>query len=79
MNLYRDDCDRREDGGNLSAVMTATQAALTDGELVKRVAGGDKAAIRLLFHRHHARVFRFVARQTRSESMADEVTKEAFL
>lgn len=59
--------------------MTNTVAKLNDGELVQRVAGGDKAAIRLLFHRHHARVFRFVARMTRNDAMADEVANEVFL
>ena len=59
--------------------MTINNATLTDDELVKRVASGDKSAIRLLFHRHHARVFRFVARQTRSEAIADEVANEVFL
>lgn len=59
--------------------MTTTGSMQSDGELVRRVAGGDKAAIRLLFHRHHARVFRFVARQTRSEAMADDIANEVFL
>ena len=39
----------------------------SDRELVDRVAKGDRAAVRLLFMRHHARVYRFVARQTGSE------------
>ena len=51
----------------------------SDHELVARVARGDRAAIRLLFMRHHARVFRFVARQTGSETMADDVANEVFL
>ena len=33
----------------------------------------------LLFIRHHARVYRFVARQTGSESMADDIANEIFL
>ncbi|MFZ1681335.1 MAG: sigma-70 family RNA polymerase sigma factor [Rhizobiaceae bacterium] len=56
-----------------------TGSALPDGELVRRVANGDKTAIRLLFNRHHARVFRFVARLSRSESVADEIANEVFL
>lgn len=51
----------------------------SDFELVGRIAGGDKAAIRLLFHRHHARVYRFVVRQTGSEAMADDIANEVFL
>jgi RNA polymerase sigma-70 factor (ECF subfamily) len=51
----------------------------SDRELVARVARGDRAAVRLLFLRHHARVYRFVARQTGSESMADDIANEVFL
>ena len=51
----------------------------TDVELVARVAKGDRAAVRLLFMRHHARVYRFVVRQTGSETMADDIANEVFL
>jgi RNA polymerase sigma-70 factor (ECF subfamily) len=51
----------------------------SDRDLVARVARGDRAAIRLLFMRHHARVYRFVARQTGSETMADDIANEVFL
>lgn len=51
----------------------------SDLELVSRVAKGDRAAVRLLFMRHHARVYRFVARQTGSETMADDIANEVFL
>lgn len=53
--------------------------AETDRALVERVAKGDRAAVRLLFMRHHARVYRFVARQTGSELMADDIANEVFL
>ncbi|MEW9806268.1 sigma-70 family RNA polymerase sigma factor [Mesorhizobium sp. ZMM04-5] len=62
--------------------MVATTTApghQSDHELVARVAGGDRAAVRLLFTRHHARVYRFVARQTGSEMMADDIANEVFL
>ena len=51
----------------------------TDRALVDRVAKGDRAAVRLLFMRHHARIYRFVARQTGSEMMADDIANEVFL
>jgi len=51
----------------------------SDRDLVARVASGDRAALRLLFMRHHARVYRFAARQTGSESMADDIANEVFL
>ena len=59
--------------------MTAASGQQTDIELVGRVAAGDRAAVRLLFMRHHARVYRFVVRQTGSESMADDIANEVFL
>jgi RNA polymerase sigma-70 factor (ECF subfamily) len=62
----------------VAAPMT-TAAPQSDRDLVARVASGDRAAIRLLFMRHHARVYRFVARQTGSESMADDIANEVFL
>lgn len=54
-------------------------AAETDRALVERVAKGDRAAVRLLFMRPHARVYRFAARQTGSELMADDIANEVFL
>ncbi|WP_404925986.1 sigma-70 family RNA polymerase sigma factor [Mesorhizobium sp. ORM16] len=56
-----------------------TGAMETDRALVERVAKGDRAAVRLLFMRHYARIYRFVARQTGSEMMADDIANEVFL
>ncbi|MCH9807158.1 MAG: sigma-70 family RNA polymerase sigma factor [Alphaproteobacteria bacterium] len=50
-----------------------------DRQLVKRIANGEKIALQLLFSRHHTRVFRFVDRQVRDASMAEEVTNDVFL
>jgi RNA polymerase sigma-70 factor (ECF subfamily) len=63
----------------VSPVAATSAAQQTDRELVERVAGGDRAAVRLLFMRHHARVYRFAARQTGSEMMADDIANEVFL
>lgn len=59
--------------------MTAAPGQTTDRDLVGRVAAGDRAAIRLLFMRHHARIYRFVARQMGSEQMADDIANEVFI
>jgi RNA polymerase sigma-70 factor (ECF subfamily) len=59
--------------------MTITADPQSDRALVGKVAAGDRAAVRLLFMRHHAKVYRFVARQTGSESMADDIANEVFL
>jgi len=66
-------------GTDAEMPMNKNNGEYSDFDLVGRVAGGDKAAIRLLFHRHHARVFRFVVRQTGSEAMADDIANEVFL
>jgi RNA polymerase sigma-70 factor (ECF subfamily) len=58
---------------------TTAPGQQSDRELVEQVAKGDRAAVRLLFMRHHARVYRFVARQTGSEMMADDIANEVFL
>lgn len=50
-----------------------------DRDLLKRLANREQAAIRLLFERHQARVFRFVLRIVRIEATAEEVTNEVFL
>lgn len=63
----------------VAPMATPTAAQQSDRELVERVAKGDRAAVRLLFMRHHARVYRFAARQTGSEMMADDIANEVFL
>jgi len=59
--------------------MTAAADPRSDRALVGKVAAGDRAAVRLLFMRHHARVYRFVARQMGSDAMADDIANEVFL
>ncbi len=59
--------------------MSSTSGNVSDSDLMKRIATGDRAAVRLLFMRHHARVYRFVVRQTGSENMADDIANEVFL
>jgi RNA polymerase sigma-70 factor, ECF subfamily len=59
--------------------MSAASGNTSDSDLIKRIASGDRAAVRLLFMRHHARIYRFVVRQTGSENMADDIANEVFL
>ena len=63
----------------VAPTVTTPAAQQSDRELVERVAKGDRAAVRLLFMRHHARVYRFAARQTGSDMMADDIANEVFL
>lgn len=53
--------------------------ALEDRALIKRIAGGDRLAMQVLFARHQTRVFRFVLRLVRREAVAEDVISEVFL
>lgn len=44
-----------------------------------RIAGGDEAAFREIFHEYNARLFPFVVKVTESEDAAREILQEAFL
>ncbi len=53
--------------------------ATTDQALIGLIAKGDRDAMRVLFGRHHLRVFRFVARIVRNEETAEDLLNEVFL
>ncbi|MGL4439136.1 MAG: sigma-70 family RNA polymerase sigma factor [Bosea sp. (in: a-proteobacteria)] len=52
---------------------------LEDGELITRIAGGDRLAMQVLFARHNLRVFRFVVRLVKDETVAEDMIGEVFL
>jgi RNA polymerase sigma-70 factor (ECF subfamily) len=51
----------------------------SDEVLIGRIATGDRLAMQVLFARHHVRVFRFVLRLVRDESVAEDLISEVFL
>src|SRR5919197_3481860 len=53
--------------------------ATSDEELIARIASGDKLAMRVLFARHHVRVYRFVLRLVRDDALAEDLISEVFL
>jgi RNA polymerase sigma-70 factor (ECF subfamily) len=53
--------------------------ATSDEVLIGRVASGDRLAMQVLFARHHLRVYRFVLRLVRDESVAEDLISEVFL
>ncbi len=57
----------------------AAQSEASDEALIRSMAGGDKRAFRMLYVRHHVRVFRFAMRLVGNESTAEEVVNEVFL
>jgi RNA polymerase sigma-70 factor (ECF subfamily) len=62
-----------------AAAVAALASRISDRTLVEFIADGDKAALELLYLRHSARVYRFVARLTGSGSAAEETVIEVFL
>src|SRR5712692_11341608 len=53
--------------------------ATSDEVLIGRIASGDRLAMQVLFARHHLRVYRFVLRLMRDESLAEDLLSEVFL
>lgn len=53
--------------------------ATSDEVLVGRIATGDRLAMQVLFARHHVRVYRFVLRLVRDETVAEDLISEVFL
>lgn len=51
----------------------------SDDDLLRRIGSGDQLAMKVLYARHHVRVFRFILRFVRDESKAEDVLSEAFL
>jgi RNA polymerase sigma-70 factor (ECF subfamily) len=58
---------------------TAARQATPDEALVERIAAGDKLAMQVLFARHHVRVYRFVVRIVKSQTIAEDLISEVFL
>src|SRR5437773_6089350 len=51
----------------------------SDEVLIGRIASGDRLAMQVLFARHHVRVYRFVLRLVREETLAEDLLSEVFL
>ena len=51
----------------------------TDEDLLKRIAAGDRLAMRVLFARHRLRLHRFVLRMVRDETVAEDAVSDTFL
>jgi RNA polymerase sigma-70 factor (ECF subfamily) len=49
-----------------------------DEALIESIAAGDESAMRTLYERYTARVFRFVARMVKDEHLAEDITSEVF-
>jgi RNA polymerase sigma-70 factor (ECF subfamily) len=58
---------------------SSVEHASSDQALIERIASGDKLAMRALFARHHVRVYRFILRLVRDETLAEDLIGEVFL
>jgi RNA polymerase sigma-70 factor (ECF subfamily) len=47
--------------------------------LIERIAGGDQLAMRAFFVRHRTRLYRFLVRIVRNQTLAEDVLSEVFL
>src|SRR5262245_2277773 len=62
-----------------SRVGRQAMQSTSDDVLIGRIATGDRLAMQVLFARHHVRVYRFVLRLVRDESVAEDLISEVFL
>jgi RNA polymerase sigma-70 factor, ECF subfamily len=51
----------------------------SDESLIQRIASGDQLAMRALFARHQVRLYRFLARILRDETLAEDLVSDVFL
>jgi RNA polymerase sigma-70 factor, ECF subfamily len=58
---------------------SAAMQTTSDEALIERIAAGDKLAMQVLFARHQVRVYRFVLRLVRDQSVAEDLIGEVFL
>jgi hypothetical protein len=58
---------------------TTARQTTSNQSLIERIAAADKLAMRVLFARHHVRVYRFALRLVRDETLAEDVIGEVFL
>lgn len=56
-----------------------TGEAADDAVLMKQVAGGDEAALRVLYERHAAGMLRLIRRLTSHHGVAEEILQESWL
>jgi RNA polymerase sigma-70 factor, ECF subfamily len=57
----------------------ASARQTSDSEILGRIAQGDKLAMRVLFARHNARVYRFVLCLVGNEALAEDLVNEVFV
>jgi len=64
---------------SVTPISAAVQADTADRALLAAIAEGDRRAMQKLYGRHSVRVFRFVVRLSRNETLAEDLVNEVFL
>ena len=59
--------------------LPATHAETADKALIDAIARGERRAMNQLYNRHNVRVYRFILRLTRNETIAEDLVSEVFL
>lgn len=67
-------CPRRT-----SAIHTCSDTFVSDGDLIKRIAGRDAAAMHILYVRYRAKTFNYIHRLVREKEDAEDLVSQAFL
>jgi RNA polymerase sigma-70 factor (ECF subfamily) len=65
-------------GLTVAGFQPAASVESTDEKLIERIARGDQLAMRALFARHRLRVYRFVLRMVRDETLAEDLLSDVF-
>ncbi|HLX09730.1 MAG TPA: sigma-70 family RNA polymerase sigma factor [Thermoanaerobaculia bacterium] len=60
-------------------MMSDSEAAASDGELMAAVRDGDLAQLGVLFDRHHVGLFNFFLRLTGNRHLSEDLVQEAFI
>jgi RNA polymerase sigma-70 factor (ECF subfamily) len=55
------------------------EEAVSDADLLQRVAEGDRQAFETLYNRHSAKTFKFLVRLTGNQASAEDLTHDVFL
>ena len=66
-------------GAVIGRAQESTVRQSADHDLIKRIASGDKLAMRAMFARHNVYVYRFVLRLVGDEALADDLVSEVFI
>jgi RNA polymerase sigma factor (sigma-70 family) len=69
----------RTDDRSRARSCAADHQEASDERLVERIAGGDRAAMEVLYSRHHVRIYRFLVRLTGNATTAEDLVSDTFL